>query len=194
MNAGAPDESDGALMLAYAAGDAAAFDTLYARHRVGLYRFVRRQVGNDGPADEIFQDVWMRVIDARERYEPKAKFITWLYTIAHNRITDHYRASGRAELIPLETHDGETLDLPDDTLLTAEDAIGRKELARRLLAALDSLPAAQREAFVLQHEAELSLEEIAAITGVNRETAKSRLRYAMNKLRAELAALRGQWR
>jgi RNA polymerase sigma-70 factor (ECF subfamily) len=185
---------DAALMLAYAAGDAGAFDRLYDRHRVGLYRFVRRQLRDDGAVDEIFQDVWMRVIDNRDRYEPRARFVTWLYTIAHNRIVDHFRASGRADLVPMEDADGEPLDLVDPLATLPDDALERKALAGRLLAALEALPPAQREAFVLQQEGELSVEEIAAVTGVNRETAKSRLRYAMAKLRLELAALKEQFR
>src|SRR5215212_11337835 len=88
---GAPDEQ---LMLAYAGGDAAAFEALYARHKGPLYRFVVRSVKARGEAEELFQDVWMRAIEARERYAPQAKFTTWLYTIAHNRLVDHWRARG----------------------------------------------------------------------------------------------------
>lgn len=185
---------DAALMRAYADGDAGAFDRLYDRHRVGLYRFVRRQLRDDGAVDEIFQDVWMRVIDNRDRYEPRARFVTWLYTIAHNRIVDHFRARGRADLVPIDDADGMPMDLVDPLATLPDDALERKALAGRLLAALEALPPAQREAFVLQQEGELSVEEIAAVTGVNRETAKSRLRYAMAKLRVELAALKEQYR
>lgn len=188
----APADDDASLMLAYAAGDAGAFDTLYARHKSGLYRFIRRQAGSDGPVDEIFQDVWMRVIDGRDRYEPKARFVTWLYTIAHNRVIDHFRASGRAELTPLETDEGETVDVPDDVTLRPDAETFRRELATKILRALDLLPPEQREAFVLQQEAGLSVEEIAEVTGVNRETAKSRLRYALTKLRRELAGLKDE--
>ncbi|HET7730892.1 MAG TPA: sigma-70 family RNA polymerase sigma factor, partial [Usitatibacter sp.] len=81
-------------MLAYAGGDAAAFEALYARHKGALYRFVLRSVKARGEAEELFQDIWMRVIDARARYAPQAKFTTWLYTIAHNRLVDHWRARG----------------------------------------------------------------------------------------------------
>src|SRR4051812_29685655 len=86
--------ADEQLMLDYAAGDAAAFDALYARHKGTLYRFVRRSVMENAQADELFQDVWMRVIEARIRYSPQARFTTWLYAIAHNRIVDHWRAKG----------------------------------------------------------------------------------------------------
>ena len=183
MTAGATDEE---LMLAYRAGDAAAFDLLYARHKGGVFRYLRRQTGNAGHAEELFQDVWLRLIDARGRYEPQAKFTTWLYTIAHNRLMDHFRAASRASLVSYDDPDDDPVaDLPARDP-PPEDVLARKQEAARLLAAIDALPAAQREAFLLQQEGELSVEAIAAATGVTRETAKSRLRYALAKLRASL--------
>ena len=92
----APGDED--LMLSYAAGDAAAFDALYARHKGGVYRYLVRQCAHAGTADELFQDVWMNVIRVRTSYEPTAKFTTWLYRIAHNRLIDHWRTTGRVEL------------------------------------------------------------------------------------------------
>src|SRR5258705_4810386 len=86
--------SDEQLMLAYAGGDAAAFAALYARHKGPLFRFVLRSVKAHAQAEELFQEIWMRAIDARERYTPQAKFTTWLFTIAHNRLVDHWRARG----------------------------------------------------------------------------------------------------
>ncbi len=109
-------------MLAYAAGDAAAFDALYARHKGGVYRYLLRHCGNAGTADELFQDVWMNVIRARASYAPSAKFATWLYRIAHNRVIDHWRATGRVELVhagadddddPLEAIPGARNDEPE---------------------------------------------------------------------------------
>lgn len=178
--------ADEALMQGFRDGDAGAFDTLYARHRNGVYRYMRRQVRNDGVAEELFQDVWMRVIASRASYVPSAKFTTWVYTIAHNRLMDHFRAAGRAELVSTEEESGNVAELvaPDDA---PETTLSRKQLAHRLLAAVEALPSEQREAFVLQHEGELSVEEIAQATGVTRETAKSRLRYALAKLRRDLA-------
>ena len=180
MQTGPADEE---LMLAYRAGDAAAFDALYARHRGAVFRYLRRQTWNAAVAEELFQDVWLRLIDARRSYEPRAKFTTWLFTIAHNRLMDHFRARSRAALVSYD--DDPADDVPAETP-RPEESLARKQDAARLLAAIDALPAAQREAFVLQQEGELSLEEIAAVTGVNRETAKSRLRYAMAKLRVGL--------
>jgi RNA polymerase sigma factor (sigma-70 family) len=182
--------SDESLMLAYRDGDAGAFDQLYARHRSGLHRFIRRSIASDGIADEVFQDVWMRAIDAAKTYEPRAKFITWLYTIAHNRMMDHFRSSGRADLVSID-NDDTAIELPASDLLRPETQTARKQLASRILAALDELPAVQREAFLMQQEGDLSVEDIAQATGVNRETAKSRLRYALGKLRRDLADLGG---
>ena len=81
------------------AGDAAAFDSLYARHKGGVYRYLARQCRQSGIADELFQDVWMNLIRARASYAPTAKFTTWLYRLAHNRMIDHYRASGHLTLV-----------------------------------------------------------------------------------------------
>ena len=166
-------------MLAYGTGDAGAFETLYARHRGGLFRFVLRAVKDRGVAEELFQEVWVRVIEARERYAPKARFITWLYTIAHNLLVDHWRKKG----LSLVALDGD--DVSSESANPARQAEAREALAR-LVHALESLPAAQREAFLLHEEGGLSVAEIAAATGSNEEAAKSRLRYAMAKLKAAL--------
>ena len=88
------EATDEQLMLAYAAGDAASFEALYARHKGGLYRFVLRGIKERGVAEELFQEIWMRVIEARTRYAPQARFTTWLYTIAHNRMVDHFIDQG----------------------------------------------------------------------------------------------------
>ena len=169
-----PDEE---LMLAYGRGDAGAFETLYARHRGGLFRFVLRQIKDRGLAEELYQEVWVRVIEARERYAPKARFITWLYTIAHNLLVDHWRKKGLS-LVALDAE-----DVPNESANPARQAEARESLAR-LLQALEALPAAQREAFLLHQEADLTVAEIAAVTGAGEEAAKSRLRYAMAKLKA----------
>jgi len=170
----APDEE---LMLAYRDGDAGAFETLYTRHRGALYRFILRGAADRGLAEELYQDVWMRVIEARARYTPQAKFTTWLYTIAHNRLIDHWRRKGLS-VVPI----GEE-DVPGGAPDPARTLQGKQAL-ERFAAALEQLPVAQREAFLLHEEAGLSVAEIAAATGINEEAAKSRLRYAMAKLKA----------
>ena len=89
--------SDEELMLAYRDGDAGAFDTLYRRHKGPVYRYMLRQCRDAGVADELFQDVWMNLIRARESYTVQAKFTTYIYTMAHNRLIDHYRKHGQAQ-------------------------------------------------------------------------------------------------
>jgi RNA polymerase sigma-70 factor, ECF subfamily len=179
------------LMLAYAAGDAAAFDALYARHKGGVYRYLLRQCRQRGVADELFQDVWMNLIRARATYTPTAKFTTWLYRLAHNRLIDHYRASGHLTLVSVddEEHEGFVATIPAARGDEPQPRAENRELGERLRAAVAALPPAQREAFLLQHEGGLSLAEIAELTGVGTETVKSRLRYAVGKLRGELSDL-----
>ena len=177
------DASDEALMLAYAGGGVAAFEQLYARHRGRLYRFLLRQLRDPALADEMFQDVWQRVISARTGWTPEAPFGTWLYRIAHNRLADHWRALRHRPPAPADG-DERTARIPDHD--TPERTLSEFEQRRRLQLALDELPAEQREVLLLRLEQELTLEEIGAITGVGRETVKSRLRYAMDKLRARL--------
>lgn len=169
----APDEE---LMLAYAGGDAAAFELLYRRHRAGLFRFVLRSVKTRAIAEELYQEVWIRAIEARARYAPKARFITWLYTIAHNLLVDHWRRVG-LQLVALDD------ELASGTPDPSRQLEGRQAL-QRFATALEALPIAQREAFLLHQEGGLSIAEIAAATGTNEEAAKSRLRYAMAKLKA----------
>ncbi|MBP3974811.1 RNA polymerase sigma factor [Pseudoxanthomonas spadix] len=177
--------ADEVLMLAYAAGDVRAFEQLYARHRGPLYRFLMRQLRNAALADEVFQDVWQRVIAARASWQPEAAFSTWLFRIAHNRLNDHWRAQRHRPAAP-EDADQRVAGLADPD--TPERQLAQFEQRRDLQRALDALPDDQREVLVLRLEQELTLEEIGQITGVGRETVKSRLRYAMDKLRAGIGA------
>ncbi len=194
----AADDSDEALMQAYGAGTASAFDTLYARHKGGVYRYLVRHCRDAAVADELFQDVWMSAIRVRASYSPTAKFTTWLYTLAHNRLVDHWRATGRVRLVSVDNEDdGETSDavarLPADAHHEPQSRAESRELGAQLAAALQALPPEQRDAFLLQYEGGLSLAEIAELTGVGVETAKSRLRYATTKLRGALGPLREEW-
>jgi RNA polymerase sigma-70 factor (ECF subfamily) len=175
------EPADEALMLAYRDGDAAAFEALYTRHKGPLYRFVLRSMPQRAVAEELFQEIWMRVIQARERYTPKARFTTWLYTIAHNRMVDHWRAKGLA-LVAQDPDDPGCAVAEADPLLQAQG----NEALERLRQALEALPPPQREVFLLREEAGLSLAEIAAATGADAEAVKSRLRYALTKLRAAI--------
>ena len=180
--AGASDER---LMLDWVAGDGAAFEQLYGRHRTRLYRYLLRQLRDAALADEFFQDVWQKVIAARAGWTPDAPFGTWLYRIAHNRLGDHWRAAKYRPPAP-EDADERAARIPDPD--TPERQLSEFEQRRRLQLALDGLPPEQREVVVLRLEQELTLEEIGEITGVGRETVKSRLRYAMDKLRAGLGS------
>lgn len=191
----ATDDSDEALMLAYAAGDAASFDRLYARHKGGVYRYLLRHCRDAAIADELFQDVWMNAIRVRASYAPTARFTTWLYTLAHHRLVDHWRATGHARLVSIDDDDGGDTraiveSIAASPLAEPETRVAAAELGARLTAALAALPPEQRDAFLLQYEGGLSLAEIARITGAGAETVKSRLRYATTKLRSALRPLR----
>jgi RNA polymerase sigma-70 factor (ECF subfamily) len=174
--------SDEQLMLAYAGGDAAAFEMLYARHKGPLFRFVLRSVKGEAQAEELFQEVWMRAIEARERYRPEAKFTTWLFTIAHNRLVDHWRAKGLS-LVSLDDEEREAVEPVAPPSAEPHANLEASRTAARLAAAIAALPLAQREAFLMHQEGDLTVAEIAAATATNEEAAKSRLRYAMNKLK-----------
>jgi RNA polymerase sigma-70 factor (ECF subfamily) len=173
--------SDEELMLAYRDGNAGAFDVLYARHRGPLFRYVLRGVKQRAIAEELYQEIWIRVVEARRRYAHSARFTTWLYTIAHNRLIDHWR---RKELsaVPAEGEEEAAAGLDADP---AEQAAANQALAR-FAKALAELPHAQREAFLLHEEASLTAPEIAAVTGSEPEAVKSRLRYAIAKLKAAI--------
>jgi RNA polymerase sigma-70 factor (ECF subfamily) len=188
--------SDEGLMRAYGDGDARAFEVLYARHKGATYRyFLRHANGQAATADELHQDLWLKVIGARERYRAQAKFSTWLYTMARHRMIDHWRARDGVSLASFE--DAETVtqvetaaaslhEASDDPLGASIDA----EARQRLIAALADVPTLQRDAFLLHLEGGLSLEEIAGLTASSVETVKSRLRYAYRRLRAALEDLR----
>jgi RNA polymerase sigma-70 factor (ECF subfamily) len=175
---------DEQLMLAYREGDAGAFDELYRRHKGGLYRFVLRSVRDRAVAEELYQEIWMRAIEARGRYEVQAKFATWLYTIAHHRLVDHWRKRG-LQLVSLDAEQT-PIDPPAGADAEPQRIAEAKQGLARFQRALEALPPAQREAFLLHHEAGMSVAEIARATGANEEAAKSRLRYATARLKEAL--------
>jgi len=188
---------DDQLMLAYAQGDGAAFDVLYARHEGGLFRFVKRLLGAKlaAQADEVFQDTWVRIISARDSFSPQgAAWRTWAFTIAHNLAMDRLRVSGREVALDAHPDDGDAavpaLDrgvrgaaLDAAAHPSAEELAFWRAAGRRLLACLDELPAEQRAAFLLHHEDGLTVEALAASLGIGFETVRSRLRYGLQKLR-----------
>ena len=188
---GAPrDMPDEDLMHAYAQGDAAAFERLYARHEAGLYRFVRRLLGAGASAhaDEVFQDAWLRIVAARASFVPQgASWRTWAYTIAHNLAMDRLRVAGRETSVDAIDDDGATLDWlmasVDRVAPSSEDLAFWRAAGAQLLHCLEALPEAQRAAFLLHHEDGASVEDLAQRLQLPFETAKSRLRYALKKLR-----------
>jgi len=176
-------DSDEDLMLRYAAGEAAAFDALYGRYRVRLLRYLVRLTGQTAVAEELYQDTWSRVIDARARYAPSARFAAWLFRIAHHLAIDHLR-----KLHPTVNADEVLVGFPglpeDDPALALDQA----EQMERLASLVEALPTEQRAVLLMRAEGDLTLEEIAVTVGTGRETIKSRLRYALAKLREGLRA------
>jgi RNA polymerase sigma-70 factor (ECF subfamily) len=175
------DLNDTALMLRYQDGDMVAFEELYGRHRGPLFRFLLRQIGNQQFAEDVFQEVWGRIIRNRAGYRPTAKFTTYIYHVARNCSVDHYRRMDKQRGFISASDAGATEPVASTGNPVAEAAT--RDTRHALTAALSELPAEQREAFLLREESGLSLEEIATATGVGRETVKSRLRYALGKLR-----------
>lgn len=159
-------------------GDGRAFETLYQRHRPQLYRYLRRLLGDEGEAQDLYQEVWLRVIHAREPFRA-GLFRPYLYRIGHNLAIDRLRRRH----LHLVSADDECREAVADPAPTPERQVEDEDCRRRLLSGLEQLPQEQREAFLLKEEGGLSLEQIALVAAVGRETIKSRLRYAMTRLR-----------
>ena len=198
------EPTDEDLMAAFAAGDAAAFERLYARHQGGLHRFVRRLLGGAlaPQADEVYQDTWLRVVQSCGRWRPQdgAGFKTWLYTLAHHRAIDLWRRSGR-EVSSDAVDDNGTPRHPEASAAVwrhwpapsvdgahGDELLFWRRAGERLLRCLEALPPLQRSAFLLHHDDGMALADVARSLGVGFETAKTRLRYAMDKLRACMGA------
>jgi RNA polymerase sigma-70 factor (ECF subfamily) len=178
------DTDDAALMQRYRTGDMTAFEALYRRNKDSLYRYLLRLTLDRDTAEEVFQDAWGKVVNARDAYRPTARFRTYLFRVAHNCFIDHLRRNRRHRQPADADPDLEISPDPDP------EALAERELMRRRLEqALRELPTEQRDAWLLHEEGDLTTEQIAEITGVNRETAKSRVRYAARKLRASLATV-----
>ncbi len=170
--------SDEALMGRYARGDAAAFDALYQRHELPLWRYILRHCGNRATAEELMQEVWFAVAREALKFRADARFTSWLYSMARNRVIDRYRTTH-----PHLSLDGAMETIADGGSPSPLQAAEQSEQSLSILAALDRLPREQREAFVLQADSGLTVEQIALVTGTSFETAKSRLRYARDRLR-----------
>ena len=177
----AAQRSDEDLMRSWQHGDSSAFEVLYRRYRGSLYRFLVRQAGGEAAGEELYHDVWMTLVRRRDQWTPVATLKSYLYRIAHSRLVDHYRAAGRRSH-PLDVAidaDGAP-EIADECEIRAKAGLESVEAVRRCL---DTLPPAQREAFLLKEESGLALGEIATVTGAEAETVKSRVRYAIAKLR-----------
>lgn len=190
---GPPVTDDEALMLAFKAGDARAFEVLVHRHRGGVFNFLLRLSGNRQRAEDLLQETWLKVIRSASGYETRARFTTWLYTIARNLCMDalrkeSYRRADSLDAAPSE--DGAPLGerLPSGAALPdrgAHNAALRPLIER----ALSSLPPEQREVFLLREYHGVPFKEIAQVTGVPENTVKSRMRYALESLRRRLQEL-----
>jgi RNA polymerase sigma-70 factor (ECF subfamily) len=172
---------DSALMLRYRDGDVAAFETLYMRHKDPLYRYLVRLSANRDTAEDVFQEVWSKIIKARSNYQATAKFSTFLYRVAHNCFIDHIRRNRRHDQTSTVDPDSQPSQV-NEPEVQADEAIAQ----RRMLLAVRNLPEEQRDVFLLYEEGGLTIDAIAKVTGVNHETTKSRLRYAIAKLKREL--------
>ena len=177
--------SDEDLMLSYQQGNAAAFEVLYERHKGGVYRYLLAKCYRQEIAEELFQDVWMKLIVARDRYEISAKFTTYLYRLAHNHFIDYYRKT-RTDVFQKKDQDEDVEQIMANGQKQADEQLEIQRQTETLSQLVDCLPDEQREAFMLKEEAGLTVAEIAEVTGVSAEAAKSRLRYAVKKLRAGL--------
>jgi RNA polymerase sigma-70 factor (ECF subfamily) len=177
---------DGALMLRYRDGDQRAFEILYLRHKGALYRYLQRMCRNREACNDLFQEVWSKVITSRDRYEVRAQFSTFLFRIAHNCAVDYFRRAGRQHIGRTEDVTELEEQLPGTDIERPDEQLSEAQLRESFKIALDNLPAEQRNVFVLYEETGMTLEQIGEATGVGFETAKSRLRYALSKLRHAL--------
>ncbi|WNG46407.1 RNA polymerase sigma factor [Archangium minus] len=192
-----PETSDERLMLAFRAGDARAFEVLVRKHRTPVFNFILRFTGHRARAEDVLQETWLKVVRSAPEYEAKAKFTTWVYTIARNLCVDSARKESYRQASSLEApstgaegEEGRSLGeaLPDEGASPERGAYNAR--VRPLLErALASLPEEQREVFVLREYSGIPFKEIAEVTGVSENTVKSRMRYALEGLRRRLAEL-----
>ena len=192
------DEADEVLMQAYRAGDVRAFERLVARHEKPVWNFLRRFVSDAATAEDLLQEVFLRVVKSADEWRGTAKFSTWLYTIARNLSVDHARRAvhRNAASLDAERGVGESTTTLHDRIASpdrrADQITSDRETKRRIDEAVAALPADQREVFLMREVMEMPFAEIAAAVGASEPTVKSRMRYALEKLRAALAELGGE--
>lgn len=166
-------------MSDFKAGDLMAFNLLYARHKGPTYRYLLRQCSDKSQADDLMQELWGKLIKAKDTYQPSAKFTTWIYTIAHNTVIDYIRQNKQVLLEDNEQDIESTIDNTNTPTANAENQQQQRDINR----CLNKLPHAQREAFLLKQETDMSLTQIAEVVESSFEATKSRLRYAYDGLR-----------
>jgi RNA polymerase sigma factor (sigma-70 family) len=185
-----PSMDDAQLMQAYAGGNADAFEVLYGRHKRALLQYMINSCGSESIASEMFQDVWLRVVNGRDTYQPQSPFNAWLFRIARHRLIDHYRTQGRApKMENIDDENQKNIFQLALSPLTPEQLASINQRENELYNALQQLPDVQREAILLRHIAGMSIAEIAMVVETGTETIKSRLRYAISKLRTLLEVL-----
>lgn len=190
--------SDAELMCAYANGDSQAFEELFNRYRKPLFTFLLQRTQEKGIAEDLFQEVFMRIIRGRSRYKPEGSFRSWLFTIASNALTDTHRKralpiapmkneegaySPTSRAHSSEFQSGRTQQTPPSSNNDPSERSQTEELNRTIQSALRDIPEEQREVFLLRQRAGLDFASIAEITGTRLATAKSRMRYALEGLR-----------
>ncbi|HEX8951341.1 MAG TPA: RNA polymerase sigma factor [Polyangia bacterium] len=190
------DDSDESLMLRYRDGDVRAFELLVTRHRKPLFNFILRFVRDTAAAEDVTQETFLRLVKGADAYERQAKFTTWLYTIARNLCVDAARRGKHRKAASLDAPVGDEdgsaslLDFVADGGAAVDRQAQSRELAVRLQQAIESLPDEQREIFLLREVADLQFNEIANVIGCPENTVKSRMRYALEKLREALEEYR----
>lgn len=194
-NARVPESrSDEALMMSFREGDARSFEEIVARHKRGLFNFLLRSVQNRSRAEEMLQEVFLRVVRSKERYERTAKLTTWLYTIARNLCVDESRRARFRKTVSLdaprrgaEEESPAMIETVAADQVPTDDEAAAPQLRARIAKAVEQLPEDQREVFLMRQMSGLSFKEIGDIVGAPENTVKSRMRYALEKLRQELA-------
>ena len=190
-------QTDASLMQQYGAGDIRAFEILYNRHKGGLYRYFMRHIPEPSLAEDLYQEIWNKVIVQAKHYKPAAKFTTWLYTLAHNKLVDHIRHLSVVKKVVIHSPDEEVTDSPESFQHRQinnepESELTNTRVAESLKQCIGQLPQAQKDSFLLKEEAGLSIKDIATVLNTNFEASKSRLRYAYENLRQCLQVKTGR--
>ncbi len=185
-------KTDEQLVKDYAGGSHSAFETLYRRYKNAIYHYCVRQVSTSALADELHQDIWLKVIKSAAQFKQQSSFKTWLYKIAHNTLMDYYRKSAiRRHLMVIQTETKEHNDNSNETYIQEQqqpdNKLQNQQLQKLLLSGIEELTVEQKEVFLLHEKSGLSLHDIALVTQSSFESTKSRLRYAVKKIRRHLA-------